>query len=514
MIRILSSITAIATSLACMSSASAQQQKPIEVLQSGNFAISGSGTDSGRAIVNLKEFDPRLGTLDWSRVSFQSTHRSSTTFSRSYEPGPMYSATHTVTLNTSTNYGGQDVSDTITSTADCNGTVGCLGGTNPLTWRPGSSVLTFAQPEKFGGPIRVLAASEFAGITAVATGGSWSVAGTVNLDQQYTPFSTKRYLQDAIKTSGGSDLTRANNGYSGIIELRETSSETASQNLNLRDAEYYLRGFAGGEANVVNKIDVSSFGAFFNDVANRTGPVATSMYNGLKAIRSVFDSTPIAGEGEHPNTPVGGWGINLKGWIDGLSPTKSLDESVNDLGNTTVAPPVKTDSYDLLAALAPDLSINTDGGNVSVFHSFSSILGDIAYFDPVVAKYLTFGVDGNAFTGIQIMLDDGAEQELWLAVDGTRRQFTTGEYISFADISPGGVKGFYIEGFENFHPEGRHFIFGATFADIGEKMISVIASDFDASNSGQVPEPGTVGLFLIAGYALLASRRRNRHSEY
>lgn len=477
----------------------AQMQEPLVVTQTQSFNMSGNGSGTTRYVLDkIKPHDARLGTLNFNRVSFESTHSSGAT----YGPGG-FSSSHSVSLRASENFGTSDLNDSQVSWAICEGP--CTGGTQPLTWRPGAGSIAI-RPDKLGGPIAVVNSSNFSG---PSVSGSWSFSGTALVEQMYTPHSTGRYIRDAVRSVSGADYERATEAYGEIIDMRETSSVTASKNLNLRDAEYFLRGFAGGVSTFMDIPDFSSFKAFFYDIATRTGPVATTIYNGLKAIQRFFGDEYTGGDGNHPNTPVGGFTANLQGYTYGSNGV-SLNDAANRFGTDGWSTPL--DALDELQALIPQVKHASEEGEVSIFQSIGSSVSDLAFFDPKVAKYLTFGVNGTSFTGIKIIPDGDAPQQIWLHINGQRIAISTGEYFSFKDISPTGVKGFFIEGLGEFNPDGDNFKFGATFADAGDKLISVVASDFENESPSEVPEPGSAALVIVALGALYACRRR-KHGE-
>ena len=71
-----------------------------------------------------------------------------------------------------------------------------------------------------------------------------------------------------------------------IIRVRETSAETSSQNIALRDAEYFWRGVAGGYGLLI--FDTFRLADFFdpvNTAGNISVPVSTPLYNFIKTIQ-------------------------------------------------------------------------------------------------------------------------------------------------------------------------------------------------------------------------------------
>jgi hypothetical protein len=111
-------------------------------------------------------------------------------------------------------------------------------------------------------------------ITPIGPGffqGTWTVTGSATVKQTYDPLTAGEYLREAVAAAPGIAPPDANSyelaaaAADFLLQLRETSDATSSQNLPLRNAEYAMRGFAGTQLGL---LDFKS-GA---DLSNEGGP--------------------------------------------------------------------------------------------------------------------------------------------------------------------------------------------------------------------------------------------------
>jgi hypothetical protein len=250
---------------------------------------------------------------------------------------------------------------------------------------------TFTQTPGVGGSI-VLTANGTTTPLGGTDSGTFTVSGTIDTVQQYQAKTTQQYVQDAISANpGASDFATANNGIDDIITLRQTSAGTSSQNLELRDAEYFLRGYSGGLALFNGESYTSNW---FNELANQASPISTAIYSGIKLLHP---NGGIAGPGQLPSTPPGGYGANLSGWISGVE-GNSLSNAVNGLSS----PPVPQQPSSSPDQPLPPLSSTSLGGLNVNSYDVSPSPSAISYFDPPTSSDDAFSVVGNTITGFVI----------------------------------------------------------------------------------------------------------------
>lgn len=184
----------------------------------------------------------------------------------------------------------------------------------------------------------------------------------------YKPFTVHEYIVAALieaQADGGEASDIAESAYSEIIGLREFGAGTSSENLNLRDAEYYLRGYRGAAA--IREFKGINYGNLVNEIGDRGGLVTTGIYNGIKAIKNGLLGLNISGEDELPASPVGGAEANLEGYFRGIR-GDSVDELIMDLQEREPDPVEPSDpSNDPNMGIAPLASTDfeVDGSPVT-----------------------------------------------------------------------------------------------------------------------------------------------------
>ena len=153
----------------------------------------------------------------------------------------------------------------------------------------------------------------------------------------YSPESTNDYVELALAnarraleqagTTNPTDIELARQGFLEAIRLREQNVDT-SQSPILRDAEYMLRGYAGGL--LLHSLDPSQFGTdpyggpgdLSNDLVNACGPLCAALYNAKKMWNDFLGNG--SSSNNLPASPPGGMEANTRGFLEGLkggSPT-------------------------------------------------------------------------------------------------------------------------------------------------------------------------------------------------
>lgn len=461
----------------------------ITISYSPTFTLSGPihGVTLGLIGTGIPSFETELGELNENRVSIESHLQYSASVNAVPSPGVVYVQDFSVLFNAALNYGLSLPPSTMSGASMCWGANGCV----PTTFIPyilfsptqsGSVV----NPSLLGGAIPIRVQGTVTPGMSGATG-NWTLSGQAQIQQVYTPLTTQQYIRNALNGTSGTDAQRANEAYANIIVLRETSPETSAQNLNLRDAEYWLRGYAGGRSIGSMPVDFSTIEGAFHDLANRTGPVATGIYNGKKYIDQALGRN-TAGPDELPNTPVGGFSENLSGWINGIKRVP-LEEAVD-----SISIPAMPGSNDPNSPGVPALSLQSQNGQLNAYNINVQQSQEVVYFDPIAGKFVSFGVVGNRFSGFEFVTPFtlGA---VFLHVSDQIIALTAGTYYDFLYLDPTGVDGFYISGLPEFDLNGPDFTFGASFVNAGDTLVVVASGDF--GSDAAVPEPSSAGIWLL-----------------
>lgn len=469
----------------------------IAISSQPTFSLTGpiNGTTFGLIGINQLPVSSRLGTLSSNAVTINSNLTYSATVPEVSNLGPIYTQGFDVAFRTALNYGTPDIVNTYSAPSICPGQNGCSGATfSPYTlFSPGGSS-SVASPTLTGGPISVRVNATMSPEQASAFG-NWALQGSAAINQIYQPKTTAEYVRDAIAVSG-SDVSRANSGYADIILLRDTSAATASKNLALRDAEYFLRGYAGGASNLGEPVDFSSLDAAFNDTANRFGPIATAIYNGKKVVDTALGRN-TAGPTGLPNTPAGGFDANVNGFTSGLLGVP-LDKAVDTLHLPASTKPSTTSD----APTLPTINILGVQSELSVFNLNLLDANTLNFLDPKQAAVLAFGVDGNRFAGFEYL---NGPDSLTLHVLGQDFTILSGRLFNFTSLDQMGVTGFFLSGLADFAPSGLDFVSGLSFISPGKALVSILGGANPFAATVEVPEPATLSIlmtllsFLVSG---------------
>ncbi len=320
----------------------------------------------------------------------------------------------------------------------------------------------------------------------------------VGVYREYEPKSTVEYIRDALNEVRGrpgfSDKQKGVEAYHGVIGLRVSDEVTSAQNLSLRDAEYFLRGYAGGRTVHDGGLAPDDLG---NELANLAGPAATAIYNALKWIRGSL-GTPLD-EGL-PGTPVGGFGANAVGWNWGIE-GKSVDDVLGILAGLPHLPDVRLGlSVDPASPLTPSVRTTVIAGDIRIdmdlFEISLSDLASLYWFDPQPTPSYALTAVGNRITEVQLA---GG-----LAGDDVHLRFSDRDLvldpavgIDLTAYESEGVEALFITGlFSNGPP-----VFGLRFAQSGDTLLGI-----GAVTAMVVPLPAAWPLFASALMALIRRR--------
>ncbi len=415
-------------------------------------------------------FDPRLGTLtsDTVTATYTATENIHVDTSHPNSPGNVLAAGY-VNFNQNFTLGAE------WGTSDINFTSQKLLASSSSLTITGTQTVSTTAPDD-GGAITL-------SLTTTTLPLQYSLTGTYTYTlalvtgQVYTPKSTAEYIHDALTNNlSSTDYLTANAAYSNVINLRETSAETSSQNTALQGAEYYLRGYAGGlawvEAQPFND-SLYSFdgfkGTLIDELGNRGGPVSWIAYNALKTFQISI------GLGVNPNglpsAPPGGGAENTAGFAAGLNEL-TVDEILASpdpvAGATAPAAPVlvyplgsldpQPQSFDSSNPSQPTVTLGAAAGfDIAVTNP-----AEMSFFDPVSANTQAFVVTGSGLVNVMIPDIDGPGS-YDLNVEGHSYAITPGQVFNFGAAGLSNVQTFAIDGITSAAP----FVIGLTFDTAG-----------------------------------------------
>lgn len=335
------------------------------------------------------------------------------------------------------------------------------------------------------------------------------------IEQVYIPNSTADYVFNAIEDAGGSPTASSltvpvldNAWLQQIIPLRETSDATSSQNLNLRDAEYFLRGYSGGVRSrtgdsSTDGSNVDFKNAFFNTYVLYSAPG----YALIKAPQSADGS-----EEELAGTPVGGVDISRLGWVQGaagLNPDPTADAiSFSDLLALALGDEAQSDVAGVDENVTPDdaqrPTFTTQDGqlNVNLF-LFTAAEDVMRYFDPESADEYAYAVDGNLFVSILLPSGQGFS-EFTLSFGELSLDLEVDQEFFFTDFLADGADSFALSNFNG--PIQNDLVVGLTFQHAGASAL-IQTQSFDQVS---IDEPPMLPFLAVSGLAMLARRRRRR----
>lgn len=319
----------------------------------------------------------------------------------------------------------------------------------------------------------------------------------VGLYREYTPKLKVDYIFDAlneVRTGSRSNKEKAVEAYQDIIDLRERDEATSAHNLNLRNAEYFLRGYAGGRSFNEGRISWDDLG---NELGNSGGPIAAGAYNALKIARAKLGLPLNEGlPGTSPNF-FGGLRDNFTGWVLGAAnPGVSIEDILTNpelRAFIETGRPSQMLSVDPLApTLGLNLKLHADDIDISmqVFEVSPPSPEVFYWFDPSPTQLYSLSVFGNKITGLQLVGDFSGD---------IRVQFGDHD-VAVDSLAPIDLAVYDAAGFDSVTVSGVKAVvpptFGLRFASAADTMINI------NEISLPVPEPAT-WLLLFAGLVVL-----------
>jgi probable HAF family extracellular repeat protein len=321
-----------------------------------------------------------------------------------------------------------------------------------------------------------------------------TAAATSNI-LYFDPRTTQEFLRLAVVRARSflpDDVTPAKlarEAYRVAILLREWCKNLDDQRLrncslneNSRDAEYFLRGYAGAVLSPT-EIDFSDVG---NEFFNSLGPAASIFYDLGKLITLPITLPLPTPPGEPlPVSPPGGFAANAEGYFDGLMGIP-IDTAIELYGSPR--PPQLTPDSSPLNPLLPDNSITfplSDEGAAADINTFAVPVNPTVtyFFDPAPADVYLFGLaNGNRFRSVVVPLEIGLTARGYVIQVGDRRfNVNIGEVFDFVQHGfVNGVDGFAILDFDV--PLTRELVTGLTFTESSNLLLTEVLLHFDATS--------------------------------
>jgi uncharacterized repeat protein (TIGR03803 family) len=354
-------------------------------------------------------------------------------------------------------------------------------------------------------------------ITVAATGvaspdvgdltGNYVLSGSISVSEVYTPLTAAQYLANAIAPyQNQSDFQAANNALADIINLRQTDATSSADDLALRDAEYFLRGYIGSVGLIsgqFSSVDGGVAANIVNDVGNKGGPITTAIYNGIKlyqymannAVSAVTGTTgaPIGGVGALPSSPPGGAWANYQGWMSGFD--QSLSSAVKAFEQNTAAPATQSDATHPLQS---GITLSSDQTLLSDYYVAANS-GGSTYIDPSGGTDYVFTVQGNFFAAFDIV-DTVAGRSWYVVTDGHTYDVMPGENFSLSADFPNGVSdlAFYTNS-----SDPTPIVVGFSFADEQQDAIVTEVEGASAASATATAAPTIFALPNVVGRAEL-----------
>jgi len=313
-----------------------------------------------------------------------------------------------------------------------------------------------------------------------------------NLSLTYNQRPTQEYKSHALdlaKSDGRSGLSATQQAWQIIAETRKFGDATASQNLNLRNAEYFWRGYAGA-VQTVSDLDYSSFTNFVNTFGNSV-PGSVTIYNGLKALKFAV-GTNLAGEGERPNSPVGGDEHFYSGFIHGK------------LGHTPeeALQPLPSSENSVENPLIPKFQFEYVYPGTGLIENSIFLLEHVdphklQFFDPEVSNSYYFSVEGNSFASFLFpTLPDQSVSHFNVHIGSLELAWEPEKALLFSGYVDDPVTFFAITGIEWVTtPTDGEPVFGIAFSTDNTTAVSITTA---RNITAPVPLPATVWLFCAA----------------
>jgi hypothetical protein len=438
-------------------------------------------------------FNPKLGTLLDGSISMQERFTAQNTFI--FAGGAAESSTGTSVGYDLSAFSPRRGGPVVTSEFNRIGWVCYVESCTPTVAPPSTSTSTRSitlVADKNGGAIPYTIDVTTTPAPGAALQGSWQLDTTVDVRLRYEPFTAPQYIRDALSIAGGgSPQAVANSAASVLSRLRTWDAATSSENLALRDAEYWLLGYAGGQTLRGNLGDDAIYNLLLAG-----GPVSIV---GWKALPKK--------PGDLPGTPIGGFEANFDGLVAGVANTP-LDQAVGRYGNNRVLTNQPTTPVN---PLMPLLVTPSDGdliaSNNALFDFVVQNPGETVWVDPIAALQFIYAFAGNFATGVQLPTnsDDFTLQFLGMSV-----RLRAGEFFSFLPFALGGVDQFTLTWNGVGNPDwDRRPVVGIQFALAGETLLDI--TTIRSSSTQPVPEPATL-MLLCGGVAATAARTLRRRS--
>ncbi|MES9849280.1 MAG: PEP-CTERM sorting domain-containing protein, partial [Candidatus Thiodiazotropha sp.] len=494
-----------------------------------SFSTTTDHNSTSRSLITLPEFNQRLGTLQstWLSVDSATTANWNHGETSSVNEGSLVSQRNfTQTYNTQFGYGGGPIIFESSESFNCSAE-SCNWGPHDNVTVPVETNTGTLTSNQYGGPIPYTVTSSVYPPERI---GSIMIDGTATVIYEYETKTKDQYISDAI-TSLLSDQTTqipgenpnpitgqltpkqiADRAYNDIITLRRSSPQTSSLNLDLRDAEYYLRGYSGAQAwNDPSSINVDDW---FNELANGFSPISTNIYNGINIIKEYFGEN-ISGDDDLPGTPPGGYFDNLEGFSDGINNlpleiliippedsseqpedstgtnTTDLNGNSNNVLNFTNEARFAFEGYDILGSF-----INITNANPDQFY----------LFDPVATDLYSYSLANNFITGMYVPSGQGFT-DFTVNFNNFNLNWIVDDVFDFTGYYDDGISSLLLSDFNN-TLAFDDLVVGFRFATADPATLFSFRAN-EPYEASSVPEPSTL-LLLGAGIVGIGATRLKR----
>lgn len=445
-------------------------------------------------------FNPLLGTLVGAGVSINSQLSITPTIINNVNGGsPVYSHTISQEYSTSSAFGLNDINVNYAFTSSCPIPPGCAAGQYSYP----TYVLQTAQ-QAVGGSSGLLPNSDSTIPYKIETTmtpdtgaltGPWNLTIGANTAIIYEPKTVTQYLQEVLarQSSPIGNSTVAVAAAGDLQILRKWDATTSSMNTALRDAEYWLLGYQGGQV-----LSGYTNATSLLDPILSTGPFAIPFW---KAFRSTVD---FFSPGDLPGAS-GGYGANWDGLIAGCN-NMDINQAAVDYGTHNIySNGGGTHILDPILPINPNpCTLNSKIFDVSLFQFDVNSADEIVYVDPAISKEMKYSFAGNMVNGFTIpSLPAQNSGRFIVKFLGELVDLYPDEYFDFLPYASDGVDSFTLiweRGDDQ--PIIENPTLGFRFANASQTLLAITSIDIEQS----VPEPSTLSNLILAIFLLFKVR--------
>lgn len=319
--------------------------------------------------------------------------------------------------------------------------------------------------------------------------GSWTFAMTVSTRLSYQPKTVKEYILDHLEGT-----VDPRNAYNNVIELRTWDAATSSKNNNLRDAEYWFRGYlAGSPMETYEWMEqlsrLSSIAPFFYKA---TVALGTPFREGYLATACALlgSSCPDPNVDHLPGTGFGGTLAYRDGYKAAEQGTP-IREAAANFGNN--ANGVLEYLNDALNPALPFWTTRVSEGGRELSAGLTTV--DVVdpertiYLDPPPARMMYWASDAIPFATLEVPVTPGqAAMAFKLSFLSFVIDIRSEQTIRFADYTDQPVDVFGLSSDDPAFAGIEHLVIGVRFQQAGLTSVLSVSA---------VPEPGRAPLLAF-----------------